>query len=368
MNSHRKTAVVIPSIRQIVPERIASIPDDVDIFVVNDSEEVIEPCRARMMVFSLEQQREIMGPDFDLIPRGTGACRNFGFYYVWKHTDREVVITIDDDVVCPDDFLSQYDALGSIRGWPNISVDSGWFNTIEFAGVQARGGGVLYPRGFPFWLRAPHPYSEDHRTATGRLVCLMGLWSNCLDYDGIDKFLFDDYGTNGAGVSVDAIVTIGHSRRRTMFPLNCGVVRELLPAAYQFPMDRRITLQYPIWRFDDIWSGYVLQSLLHRRANGDRAGVGPPIVAHLKDGDLKREILGEHFGHLMSPFFYALIDRGVAEVEPGPYADMTRELFTRLCREAEKLFDELRCPPLYRTYFADTFARLARWAELCAAG
>lgn len=112
----------------------------------------------------------------------------------------------------------------------------------------------------------------------------------------------------------------------------------------------------------------MLQSLLHRRANGDRAGVGPPIVAHLKDGDLKREILGEHFGHLMSPFFYALIDRGVAEVEPGPYADMTRELFTRLCREAEKLFDELRCPPLYRTYFADTFARLARWAELCAAG
>ena len=106
----------------------------------------------------------------------------------------------------------------------------------------------------------------------------MGLWSNCLDYDGIDKFLFDDYGTKGAGVSVDAIVTIGHSRRRTMFPLcamNCGVVRELLPAAYQFPMDRRITLRYPIWRFDDIWSGYVLQSLVHRRANGDRAGVGP---------------------------------------------------------------------------------------------
>jgi hypothetical protein len=30
-----------------------------------------------MEVFDLTFQRKVMGPDFDLIPRGTSACRNF---------------------------------------------------------------------------------------------------------------------------------------------------------------------------------------------------------------------------------------------------------------------------------------------------
>jgi hypothetical protein len=130
------------------------------------------------------------------------------------------------------------------------------------------------------------------------------------------------------------------------------------------PMDREIAPGYPIWRFDDIWAGYVMQSLIHHRGGADVIAVGEPVVKHLKEGDLRKEVHGEHYGHLMAPYFYDLIDLGVAATPPGSYAAMYLGLFTYLSEEFDRLCDEIRCPALYRGYFRETFSRLRRWAAL----
>src|SRR5215831_2301009 len=182
--------VVIPSIRDINPVHIAAIPEDVTIFVIDDSDGTIKPSRDKMRVFYYADQREVMGKDYDLIPHKTAACRNFAFYYIWKHTDHDLIITIDDDVLCPPNFMQAYGIVGTEGEWPNVEVD-GWYNTIKFLGATGEGGRTLYPRGFPYWLRFPQ--EERMGRVRGRMTCIMGGWSNVLDYDGIDKYLFEDY-------------------------------------------------------------------------------------------------------------------------------------------------------------------------------
>jgi hypothetical protein len=43
---------------------------------------------------------------------------------------------------------------------------------------------------------------------------------------------------------------------------------------------------------------------------------------------------------------------------------MYLDLFTHLVDHFGRLADELRCPPLYRSYFIETFERLQRWGAL----
>jgi len=361
----RKPVVVIPSIRDIIPERISALPEDVEVFVVDDSDGNITPNRDNMTVFYYDDQRDVMGRDYDLISHKTDACRNFGFYYVWKHTDHDLIITIDDDVVLPPHFLQAYSSVGTTGEWPNVEVD-GWYNTIKFLGATGDNGRTLYPRGFPYWLRDAH--EERNGTARGRLVCLMGGWSDILDYNAIDKFLFDDYRLRAPHASpIAPLLTVGTPRCPTKFPfcsMNFGFTRDMLPAAYQMPMDLEIAPSYPIKRFADIWAGYVIQALVHNRGGEDLIAVGEPMTVHLKEGDLKREVLGEHFGHLLSPYFYDLIDLGIAATPAGTYAEMYLRLFGYLEENVERACDEVRCPQLYRKYFRDAFTRLRRWAEL----
>jgi hypothetical protein len=146
--------------------------------------------------------------------------------------------------------------------------------------------------------------------------------------------------------------------------MNFAFHRDMLPAAYQMPMDREILPGYPIWRFDDIWAGYVIEALVHKRGGSDVIGMGEPVVQHLKEGNLIREGHGEHIGHLMSPYFYALIDAGVSAITAGTYADMYYGLFRTLVEDFDALAKDLRIPAAYGDYFRDTFERLRRWALL----
>ena len=363
--SPRRPVVVIPSIRDSIAERIANIPEDVDILVVDDSDGNIKPSRDRLKVFTYADQREVMGKGYDLIPHKTSACRDFAFYYCFLYTDHDLIITIDDDCVVPPDFLSAYSAVGTTADFANVTLD-GWYNTISFMGVSGENGETLYPRGFPYYLR--RPAQETRSTVHGRLACLMGLWNNVLDYNGIDKYVSPSYQKlQPQARPIERLLTVGTPAQPTKFALcsmNFGFTRDLLPAAYQMPMDREIIPGYPLWRFEDIWGGYVIEALVQKRGGQDVIGIGEPTVVHLKEGNLVRETHGEHFGHLMSPYFYSFIDVGVAAIRAGTYAEMFFALYSHLVDNFDRISDDLLMPHAYRPYFRETFGRLERWGAL----
>ncbi|MAE72021.1 MAG: hypothetical protein CME06_16330 [Gemmatimonadetes bacterium] len=102
--------------------------------------------------------------------------------------------------------------------------------------------------------------------------------------------------------------------------MNFGFTREIAPIVTQVPQNIEIMDRYSLWRFDDIWGGYILQSLIALK--GDAITIGDPVVVHTKAGDLRREVSGEHYGHLVSPYFYDLVDRAVEDCSPmAPYAE-----------------------------------------------
>jgi hypothetical protein len=144
--------------------------------------------------------------------------------------------------------------------------------------------------------------------------------------------------------------------------MNVAFVRELLPAVTQVPMNQATTSGYSLWRFDDLWCGGLLQPLIN--CCGDCLTTGPPIISHLRAGNLKRETAGEHFGHLISPYYYEMLLHIASQVCPGSYASMYLELCTRAHEWIVRHRERRRIPWLYADILLAIFRHLVRWAEL----
>lgn len=352
-------AIVIPSCRAVSAERLAWIPESTPIYVVSDTTAAIDPVRKGMRVFDLAAQRDLMGRDHDLIPRGSSACRNFGFFYVWHYTDHEYIISLDDDVQPREGFLQSFAHLGERRDL-DTAIGPRWFNTLDLLeGCQG-----LYPRGFPF--------TERVRTATtwtvtsARVACHMGLWDGILDTHAIDKALFADYREPRPAVALRReLVRIGSPASPVKFPLcsmNFGVIRDALPAMYKFAMPAAFADRYPLGRFEDIWSGYIAQTLIDLR--GDASTAGGPIVRHLKQGALDSELAAEHYGMLLSSHLYAFIDDAAADVKAGAYIEMYAHLADRVLTRVLPGAAARQVPPLFRDYIESSFRAIGRWCAL----
>ena len=179
-------AVVIPSCRTVTAERLSRIPEDTSIYVVCDTDAAIAAVRPGMKVFDLAFQRKVMGADYDLIPRRTSACRNFGFFYVWKHTGHEYVISIDDDVEPGEGFLDHFAHLGETRAL-DTACGVRWLNTIPF-----RNAGV--PISWSGWSCATSDgrHSSSHGSSAALEITTTALTRGACGWIGT--------GTIGAGV------------------------------------------------------------------------------------------------------------------------------------------------------------------------
>jgi len=354
-------AVVIPSNRAVLAHRLTAIPDSVPVYIVEDGDVLAQCERPNTQTFSKDFQRRYMGSDYDLIPRGTAACRNFGFYYLWRETEYQRILSIDDDVSTRAGFLDAYTCLGEVR--PVESVRSGdWINTIALFDEAP----PCFARGFPFESRIPLAHSTTVTQA--RVVAHMGLWDGVLDTHAVDKQLFPEYQRTYFDLTVtrDA-VDVTASGGRARYPLssmNFGFVREALPAMYQAPMRSSFLDRYALWRYDDIWAGYLFQTLASIRGNA--CTVGAPIVRHEKAGNLQRELGGEHYGILLSPYFYGVVDHAARDLRPGAYVSMYAALMDRILTSQPEWAREHRVPRAYSTFIADLASTMLRWAELCA--
>jgi hypothetical protein len=340
----------------VTAERLSRIPEETSIYVVCDTDAAIAAVRPGMKVFDLDFQRKVMGADYDLIPRRTSACRNFGFFYVWKHTGHEYVISIDDDVEPGEGFLDHFAHLGETRAL-DTACGVRWLNTLDLL----EGCEGLYPRGFPFAERvAGTPAWARTRT---RVACHMGLWDGVLDTHAIDKHLFDDYRRQRTGLRARRHFTrVGTARDPTKFPLcsmNFGFVRDALPLMYQMPMPAEFVDRYPLGRYEDIWAGYIAQSLIALR--DEAVTVGAPIVRHVKEGTIDHELHVEHFGTLLSPYLFGVVDEAVPDVRVASYVEMYAHLCDLVLTRGDAIRRRLAIPGSFWRYIESCFRAISRW-------
>jgi hypothetical protein len=334
-------AVVIPIPNDPDWTIFEDLSDDVQIIVCDDSDGKLAPApRRNVRFYDYAAQRQVMGDHYPAIPHKSAACRNFGHYLAYKE-GFDVIIALDYDCRTRAGWLDQHlQSLGAVHEAP--AVAGNWINTIEQPG--------FFSRGYPYEYRNAEASTVKDAVASGVVKLNMGVWDNVLDLNGIDKIQRDPPSEPGLRGDRNCIA-LG------IVPLcgmNTAFQAELTPA-YLFLPDLWIN-GWQLSRHDDIWGGYILQRLMAK--HGDLLRYGRPVVEHTRQTNLNRVVVLEHYMHLMSREFYALVDLATDAVATGSYADMFAEFAEQFCREVGRS----KAPSHYNAAFRELGESMLRWA------
>lgn len=293
-----KVAVIVPTIR---PELFKKdfLPawseqfnkHGVHLYAVYDGDEPV----VHYINFSGSPQADLpREEEYPFIYNRTDAVRNLGFITALRHTDPDIYISLDDDV------LPYGDTIGDHIGVLTKEANNTWLNTSTTHRM----------RGLPYNL-PQYPILLSH-----------GVWRGVPDLDAIQQLQHPHM----RDVAFEKTIV----PRGVFFPLcamNFAFRRELLPYAYQAPMGRKlITDGLPAYdRFADIWSGVVMQDALS--LIDGIAATGYATVIHQRASNvytnLKKEALGMELNENMH-LYVGLITSGFA-VAPGDMSNEAKE-------------------------------------------
>jgi len=259
-------AVVVPTNRPAMCMEFLGAWTDVlagraDVIVMEDApERTFDPPHG-VRHFSHGEAAAELGEDAWIIPQRSSACRSYGTLKAVE-LGADVVWHLDDDTR-PEPGVPYLWRLERILG--RTAPDPSWWNTLGH--VRSRLG-ELYPRGYPYDIRASRwPVMVHH-----------GLWSNVPDFDGLTQLAMPDYRLWPA--MQEAIVPRG-----AFFPMcgmNLAFRREAAPLFY-------MGLQggdWPYDRFDDMWAGLFAKKIADHL--GWAVSSGAPSVRHDRASDAAR--------------------------------------------------------------------------------
>lgn len=341
----RDTIVVIPSHVPMDFSLLEPVDPAVPILVVDDSTSGLPPSPlGNVYVISRHEQTLLLkGVRPPALPIGGSACRNFGHWLAYRE-GFERVLLLDNDCRPPENWVSTHIAV--LCGPPIHAVRRRWTNPL-------RGSG-FYARGYPYEERIdPDIDSDEDGAVRGPVVLNLGLWSNILDINGIDK------------LHVQPPATVACPPRGSAFcsgliPLcgmNVGVRSEIIPAYWFIPNVR--VGDWTLSRHDDIWGGAILARLASIR--GDVIAYGEPVVEHLKQTTMERVLVQEHYMYLLNPYFYDLVEAAASAISTGSYVEMMRMFSEEFCATVER---ERTLPTHYQRAFAEIGAAMRSWIDL----
>jgi hypothetical protein len=347
----RSVCVVIPIPDDPPWELFDAIPASIPIIVSDDSDgRLAPPPRPNVHYFDYAAQQRYAGRHYAAMPHKSAASRNIGHYIAYRE-GFDVVVALDYDCGTRPGWLAEHlQALTKVVDAPALApvAQDGWVNSID---SRFADGSPAYARGYPYERRSAEAAAVRPAVATGEVKLNMGVWERILDLNGVDKLHGGEPGNPGSPATATTVAS-GHL---PLCGMNTAFAAEIIPAYYFLPdlwVDR-----WQLSRHDDIWGGYVVQTLMNLR--GDLVTFGRPVVEHTKQTRLERVVVLEQWMHLMSMPFYDLVDAAAAEVEPGEYADMFAAFVDRYRHEV----DRSRAPSHYRSVYRELGEWMQRWAE-----
>ena len=296
--------IVVPSNRSVSFDYLAPLIDTGARFVViDDSLGSLSITHPQFEVYTWQDQERMLGRDAIAIPRGNGACRDFGFYLAWRDSDPgEVIVALDDDCkVELTDFATRADQSLRAATRPVARGNGVHFNVLD---LYADGPDNLYPRGFPYSSRPGYERFRFDVVAESAPVFHLGLWQGVFDVNAIDKLTGPPFVHDEATLQHES-VTVPPGQLVSVCSMNMIFRREVVPAAYQLPMHVEVMPGWVIDRYGDIWGGFVLKKLLDHL--GEALAVGAPMIRHLKEGDISRNIWQEHLCHMVNDEFLTIL-------------------------------------------------------------
>lgn len=346
--------VVIPSAREIQLKYLEPlIHHGARFIVVDDSPGRIRIEHPQFQVFNQRDQERILGDLAHAIPRRTGSCRDFGFFLAWLEADDdEVIVALDDDCLVSDpNFASSASRALSRGSRPLIEGNGKHWNVLDLYSNVPAG---VYPRGFPYSERATYrPFSYAGDVSEAPLFHL-GMWRGVFDINAIDKLQGPAFVHDEAMLRHEAVI-VPKGVLVSVCAMNMVFRPSVVPAVYQLPMHVPVMPDWVLDRYGDIWAGFILKILMDRR--GDLMSVGDPMIVHLKEGNLQRNIWQEHIGHLVNNEMIELLERAAETIGAASYLDMVDALSDALAGRIDA------CSPLLATYLKHLFPPWRAWVK-----
>lgn len=262
-----------------------------DIIIVDDSNgkpEVLESLPTSAKVFGYDAQKEYLGAvlysQFVQFHK-SAACKTFGMLYAYRE-GYDIAVVIDSDCVVPPNFIADHrrKLTEHVTLWQNPLKDTGWVS-----------------RGFPHFAEGDIPQAH------------MGMWENELDLWGDDRAK--------AGVSPQKTLPEINEVGYGFFPLsgmNVSIEHWAIPGFLFLP--NAYYGDYHFTRHDDIWGGYIFQSMLRKR--GDLMTYGTPYVKHDTIVVPEEDAAQEVGMRAMDEFFFQAVDDVMRRVKPDSYENM----------------------------------------------
>src|SRR5574337_417243 len=300
------TAVVVPSNRKITSEFLRDIPKHCLIYIVNDSIEDIpidNPDNRDIIRIRYEDHQKIIPDETllkDFMTIRSAGCRNIGILQAYRD-GADLIINLDDDLIVGENTISGYEEIllnSNCVKAEHVKSNKKWFNTL--------GESEWFARGVPYEERIGYQWqpgaSWDHFS-----IVHMGLWEGVVDLNGIDKLILDAKKPPEQTPFNDGVYYTTN-QYIPLCAMNCGAVREAAMALLQVPMGYQFYSRYRLFRIEDIWGGYIWQSLFPNTVT-----FGGPSVKHYKQGNLSWEIISENYANILSHEFEEAVDWAAGE-------------------------------------------------------
>jgi len=345
--------VVIPSNRGVNLNYIEPFLNyNCRVIIVDDTEdERISVKASNIEVFHHSDRKKYLGELEDCIPRKNGACRDFGLLVAYREGEMgETVICLDDDCKIDDEYIPKASNALGLKTLVLAETKHPFYNPLDIYDLEME----IYPRGFPYEERGrPRDYNYT-KTVTGNVVFNLGLWNGVFDVNAIDKHYLDKFSFSDVPLRYSQVAVV-QGPLLSLCSMNMIMVKELIPAIYQLPMNEPIIPHWKIDRYGDIWGGYISKKLIDIR--GDILSVGEPVIYHDKDGNIEKNILQEHYAHIVNLQFCELIARACEDIPPGNYLDM----YDAFCSNLEVVSDSF--PRSLEGYLKPTIEKMNKWVS-----
>ncbi len=287
-------------------------------------------------------------PEFDrIIPWNTIQRRNVGYLYAVEQ-GFDFVITIDDDnfLDSSEDFIgSHIDGLGREAEVLTVDSSTGWFNCIDLLETNF---GRVYPRGFPLSKRWSKNADNNFQRESKRCVVNAGLWVGDPDVDAITRIY---YPVETRGPLKHEYVAMNSHTWCPVNSQNTAFHRDALPAAFLIVMGDEVG-GIPISRYDDIWMGWILQSITEHM--GDSVRFGRPLVRQIRNThNLMNDLRGELPGMELNEEFINACR--TCEFKSTSYLESYRELSAHI----SKVFSNHR----HASLLQDVAHQMDVWAD-----
>jgi len=330
INSRKKVVITIPMVNTPTNTFLESLPKSVPIIIIDDSNGKLRLDRKRFDIYNYRRQKKVLGKFYEdfRIFHHSSACRNLAHYLTYKF-GFEAIIALDYDCRVPQSFLLDHLNALTFKNALGVRTNTGWINPLLDT--------HWYSRGYPYEYRTPDLKFRFQKIKNPRVVFNMGLWKDIIDINAIDKVLNPP--PKKISLKKNYLIPLDNI---PLSGMNNIFLKEIIPAYFFLPNFR--IGNWTVSRHDDIWGGYILKRLIDKKR--EFITFGRPIVSHLKESHQPQVLYYEHYGHLLSRYFYNLVDEAVEETKKSDYKTMYAEFTEQFGRV---LFKEKKYLP--KTYF-----------------